>query len=120
MDFIRAALALIVTLALLGGLAYLAMRFDFAALFNGDPKAKRKKLSELKLADFLAPRADAPRRLQIVEQRILDARMRLMIVRWDDEEHLLLVGGGGDSRIASKPAAPKPATPPAANAEGAA
>lgn len=112
MEFIRAVLALIATLGLLGVLAYLAMRFDFASLFNGNPKTKPKSL-----ADFFTPRPDLNRRLSIVEQRILDARTRLMVIRWDDEEHLILVGAGGDARIASKPAPAQSA--PATKAESA-
>jgi len=109
---LRAIMALAFTLALLGGLAYLAMRFDFASLFNKDPQEPKdgqppKTLPE-KVAGFFKPVPLAQRRLHIVEQRPIDARSRLMIVRWDDVEHLILVGGGGgDGLIASKAAAQK-------------
>jgi|GEM_PF-1222495 len=109
---LRAILALAFTLALVGGLAYLAMRFDFAGLFNKDPQQPKegeapKSLPE-KVAGFFKPVPLAQRRLHIVEQRPIDARSRLMIVRWDDVEHLILVGGGGgDGVIASKAAASK-------------
>jgi len=100
---LRAIMALAFTLALLGGLAYLAMRFDFTSFFNRDPEQPPKKL-----LDFFKPAAAPQRRLHIVEQRPIDARTRLMVVRWDDVEHLILVGGGGgDGLIASKAAAQK-------------
>jgi hypothetical protein len=109
---LRAIVALAFTLALLGGLAYMAMRFDFASLFNKDPHRPQdgqppKTLPE-KVAGFFKSVPLAQRRLHIVEQRPIDARSRLMIVRWDDMEHLILVGGGGgDGIIASKAAAQK-------------
>ncbi len=109
---LRAIFALAFTLALLGGLAWLAMRFDFASLFNKDPEqpesgANPKTLSD-RVSRLLKPKPAAQRRLHIVEQRPIDARSRLMIVRWDDVEHLILVGGGGgDGIIASKAAAQK-------------
>ena len=109
---LRAILALAFTLALLGGLAYMAMRFDFAGLFNKDPQQPKegeapKSLPE-KVAEFFKHVPLAQRRLHIIEQRPIDARSRLMIVRWDDVEHLILVGGGGgDGGIASKAAAQK-------------
>lgn len=109
---LRAILALAFTLALLGGIAWLAMRFDFASLFNREPAKPEdgqtpKSLNE-KLTAFFRPVPLAQRRLHIVEQRPIDARARLMIVRWDDMEHLILVGGGGgDGVIASKAAAQK-------------
>ena len=109
---LRAILALTFTLALLGGLAYLAMRFDFSSFFNKDPQQPKegeapRTLPE-KVAGFFKPIPPAQRRLHIVEQRPIDARSRLMIVRWDDVEHLILVGGGGgDGVIASKAAAQK-------------
>lgn len=109
---LRAILALTFTLALLGGLAYLAMRFDFSSFFNKDPQQPKegeapRTLPE-KVAGFFKPIPPAQRRLHIVEQRPIDARSRLMIVRWDDVEHLILVGGGGgDGVIASKTAAQK-------------
>ena len=42
----------------------------------------------------------------IVETRGLDQRNRLVLIRWDGAEHLLLVGQGTSRVIASKPAEP--------------
>lgn len=40
-------------------------------------------------------------RLELVEQRVLDARWKLAVVRWDDKEHLLLLGPQGAETLAS-------------------
>ncbi len=44
-----------------------------------------------------------PARLQLVETLYLDPRHRLMIVRQDDKEHLLLISPAGDMLIHSSP-----------------
>jgi flagellar protein FliO/FliZ len=49
-----------------------------------------------------------PRRLKISESLMLDPRRRLVIVRCDEREHVLLLGPGGDvvvSHLAAKPEA---------------
>jgi len=43
-------------------------------------------------------------RLKIVETLYLDPRHRLVIVRQDDREHTILLGGAGDTLISSTPA----------------
>ncbi|MBF0324149.1 FliO/MopB family protein [Magnetospirillum moscoviense] len=47
-------------------------------------------------------RAGAKRRLGVVETAALDGRRRLVLIRRDDTEHLLLVGGGNDMLIESR------------------
>ena len=42
-----------------------------------------------------------PKRLQVVETLSLDAKRRLVLVRRDDTEHLLLTGGGVDILVES-------------------
>jgi flagellar protein FliO/FliZ len=44
----------------------------------------------------LSGKAVSARRMKIVESRSLDAKRRLIIVRCDDREHLLLIGGQDD------------------------
>ncbi|MBN8530614.1 MAG: FliO/MopB family protein [Alphaproteobacteria bacterium] len=40
-----------------------------------------------------APRTGQPRRLQVIERLTLNPRQALLLVRRDDKEHLLLIGG---------------------------
>lgn len=72
-DWARALFALIATLALIVGAAYLARRLG-----------------------MLQPGASAPRRLKVSESLMLDPRRRLVIVRCDGREHLLLLSPAGD------------------------
>lgn len=41
-------------------------------------------------------------RLSVIETRALDARNRLVLVRWDDREHLLLIGQSGSRHLSSR------------------
>lgn len=50
-----------------------------------------------------AGRRSAPRRLAIVEVLPVDARRRLVLVRCDKREHLLLLGPGGDQVVNAGP-----------------
>jgi flagellar protein FliO/FliZ len=68
----RFLLALVFVVALIALLAWLARRFGFA----GRGAVGR-----------------AGRRLTIVETTALDAKRRLVLVRRDDTEHLVLIGG---------------------------
>ncbi|MDD3446085.1 MAG: flagellar biosynthetic protein FliO [Zavarzinia sp.] len=55
----------------------------------------------------------AGKRLAIVESLAIDPRRRLVLVRRDEEEHLLLLGPGGDLVVGSGGREqPQPATPP--------
>lgn len=83
LDWARALFALMLTLGLIGLLAYGARRFG-----------------------MLQPGAAANKRMKISESLMLDPRRRLVIVRCDEREHLLLLSPGGDkvvSEMAAKP-----------------
>ena len=73
-DLIRAAAALALTLGLVGGAALLGRRFGPGA--------------------FTRLQASKVRRLTVVESLVLDPARRLVMVRVDDREHLLLLGEG--------------------------
>jgi flagellar protein FliO/FliZ len=82
MDWARALFALLATLALIGAAAYGARRLG-----------------------MLQPGGQGPRRLKVMETLMLDPRRRLVIVRCDEREHLLLLSPGADivvSEIAAK------------------
>ena len=51
------------------------------------------------LAERLAARRGAQRRLKVVEFLSIDARRRLVIVRRDDAEHLLLLGANSETVV---------------------
>jgi flagellar protein FliO/FliZ len=71
LDYLRFVSALIFVLALIGVLAWAARRFGVAGRLG-------------------APRSQG--RLAVVETAVLDARRRLVLVRRDSTEHLLLLG----------------------------
>ncbi|MCB9944755.1 MAG: flagellar biosynthetic protein FliO [Geminicoccaceae bacterium] len=48
------------------------------------------------------------RRLGIVEMRALDTRHRLVLVRHDDREHLLVLGPGGATALPAPSGSPAP------------
>ena len=73
LDYARAVFALIATLALIVGVAYGARRLG---MLQANPQA--------------------PRRLKLTESQMLDPRRRLVIVRCDGREHLLLLSPAGD------------------------
>jgi len=73
LDWARALFALIATLALIAGAAYAARRLG-----------------------MLQPGAAGQKRMRITETLMLDPRRRLVIVRVDEREHVLLLGPGGD------------------------
>ena len=79
MDWARTLFALLVTLSLIGAVAYGA-----------------RKLGMLR-----APGAQAPRRIEVAESLMLDPRRRLVIVRCGKREHLLLLSATGDQVIAA-------------------
>jgi flagellar protein FliO/FliZ len=75
-DYLRFALALVFVLALIGLASWLARRFGLGGrVFSARTGA---------------------RRIGIVEATTIDARRRLVLVRRDNAEHLLLIGGGND------------------------
>jgi flagellar protein FliO/FliZ len=73
MDWARALFALIATLALIVGVAYGARRMG-----------------------MLQANGQGPKRLRVTESLMLDPRRRMVIVRCDEREHLILLGPGGD------------------------
>lgn len=82
MDWARAVFALMATLALILGVAWGARRLG-----------------------MLQGNAPGARRLRVSESLMIDPRRRLVIVRCDEREHLLLCGPGGDvvvSEMAAK------------------
>jgi flagellar protein FliO/FliZ len=81
MSLIRAALALVFVLGLIGAAAWAAKRYG-ASRLSGLVRGK-----------------DA--RLKIVEVRPIDARNKLVLVRQDEREHLLLLGPGQSTVIGS-------------------
>jgi flagellar protein FliO/FliZ len=76
LDFLRAVLALSVTLGLIGLAAWALRRYapGLMARLQGGPVRQR--------------------RLQIVETLVLDQSRRLLLVRVGDEERLILLGEG--------------------------
>ena len=78
LDWARAVFALIATLALVGLAAYAARRFG---MLQASPRG-------------------ADRRLKVSESLMLDPRRRLVVVRFDDREHLLLLSPSGDCVVA--------------------
>ncbi len=84
-DFLRAVFALALTLGLVG-LAAVALR-----RFGPDAVARFAK-------------AKADRRLKVVETLVLDPSRRLVVVSFDGEERLLLLGEGQVLPAAAKPA----------------
>ncbi|MGD2133744.1 MAG: flagellar biosynthetic protein FliO [Maricaulaceae bacterium] len=89
LDFARYVGALFVTLALLG--VFLVGLRRFGPML-GLARANRR---------------GGPRRLAVEEALMLDARRRLVLVRADGREHLLLLGASGETVVESRPAAPE-------------
>ncbi len=85
LDILTALFALLFVLGLILGLGLLARRFGPRMLGQG-----------------------GSRRLQVVEALPLDGRRRLMLIRRDDREHLLLTGGSTDLVIEGDIAASRP------------
>ncbi|HIP79987.1 MAG TPA: hypothetical protein EYH07_16190 [Kiloniellaceae bacterium] len=100
-EYVRFFLALGFVLVLIAGLAALVRRSGL-----GERLAVTK--------------SNGPRRLDLVEVRPIDAKRKLVLIRRDDREHLVLLGHGsdlliesaiparpaGESAIAGQPAAP--------------
>ena len=74
--YLRAVLALVFVLGLIGAAAWAARRFG--------------------LGHAVARVGSKSRRLEVVESLVLDNRRRLLLIRRDNQEHLLLLGNGGD------------------------
>jgi flagellar protein FliO/FliZ len=90
-EYLRFAAALIFVLALIGAAAF-ALR-AFGVMTPGN-------------------RSKAERRMAIVETLMLDPRRRLMIVRRDNVEHLLLLGLSGETIVERAVKVPEISTDP--------
>ncbi len=88
-EYLRFLFALIFVLGLVGGTAVLARRFG--------------------LGNRAPVRRGGQRRLAIIDSTVVDAKRRLILVRRDQTEHLLLVGGANELLIESAIAAPQEA-----------
>jgi len=77
--YIKFAAALAAVLALIAAAAWLARRLGFGTT---GPSLSRSK-----------------RRLAVVETVVIDAKRRLVLIRRDDTEHLLLLGPGSETVI---------------------
>ena len=75
-DYLKFVLALVFVLGLIGVLALLVRRFGFG-------------MSSLQ-------KSGGQRRLQVVEMAPIDARRRLVLVKRDAVEHLILLGAAGE------------------------
>lgn len=85
-QYLQFALALGFVLALIGVLALLAQRFGLGH----------------------APRRGTHRRLAVAEVMALDAKHKLVLVRRDDVEHLIVLGPGAPALIETARPAPSP------------
>ncbi len=104
MDFdiyLRFMLALLLVLGLIAGLTWAARRFGFGGQ--------------------LTPNAGKSRRLSVVEVRTLDSRRKLVLLRRDDIDHLVLLGPNQDLHLeAAIPATREAAHPVSLATTGAA
>ena len=91
--YLRFLLALGFVLALIAVLAWAARRFG--------------------LMGKLTPSSGKSRRLSIVEVMALDARHKLVLLRRDDKEHLVLMGPSANLLVEDRIAASGPAELPA-------
>jgi flagellar protein FliO/FliZ len=89
-EIVRMVFALALTLGLIGLAAVGARRFAPGALL---------RLNTAKV-----------RRMKVVESLLLDPARRLVIVRCDDQEHMLLLGEG--KLLSTSPARPDPVADP--------
>lgn len=95
-SYLQAVIALVFVLALIGGFALIARRFGFGlpAMAIGGRN----------------------RRIAVVESTMVDAKRRLVLVRRDSTEHLILLGPASETVLEGgipAPPSPPPATGPA-------
>lgn len=91
-DYLRFVLALVFVLALIGVLAMVARRFGLGSIATATGKQ---------------------RRLSLVEAMSLDSKRRVVLIRRDDVEHLLVLGPNSETVVETDIAAPP--SPPAAD-----
>lgn len=92
-DWARTLFALIATLGLIGLIAFAARRFGMMQMASAPKKQKR---------------------MRVVESLMLDPRRRLVLVRLDAREHLLLLSASGDLSVAVQDAPAELAAPDSA------
>ncbi len=80
--YLKFLVALVFVVGLIGVLAWLARRFG--------------------LGGQLMPNPGKARRLEVVEVNVLDARRKLVLLRRDQVEHLVLLGPGQDLLLESR------------------
>ena len=97
LDFSRYFAALLVVLGLLGGFAIIVRRGWLPGSFPA-------------LANLSGARQK--RRLQVTESLILDPRRRVVIVKADEEEHVLLLGPERETLLTTRPAKEEPVFEP--------
>ena len=88
LSILRSVAALLIVLALLAGLFWGLRRFS-----------------------GLTPNTENKSDLKVTSWRPFDGRRRLAVIRWGDEEHLVLTGPTGDTRISSRKLAAQNAAP---------
>ena len=93
----RGLLALVFVLGLIGGIALLAKRFGFTPR-STLPKRSRRGIGGQKTS--------SGRRLAIVEVLPVDAKRRLVLIRRDNKEHLIMLGADRELLIESGVTAP--------------
>ena len=79
-NYIRFALALVFVLGLIGALGLIARRFGLA------PRVSTQ-------------RSGGEKRVQIVDVTNVDGKRRLILIRRDDREHLILLGASGETVV---------------------
>lgn len=104
-DFSRYFAALLVVLGLLGGFALLARRGWIPGSIQGVSG----------LTGLTGPRSE--RRLSVKETLILDPRRRVVIVKADGEEHVLLLGPERETVLSTGAAKPEAVFEPVSPAE---
>jgi flagellar protein FliO/FliZ len=97
LDYVRFLLALIFVIGLIGLLALLARRLGFGTV-RLSPAFRNKS-------------RDEQQRLAVVEVTNVDARRRLVLLRRDNTEHLVLLGVNRDLLIESGITAPEASDP---------
>ncbi|MFN4281249.1 MAG: hypothetical protein ACK4NA_01275 [Alphaproteobacteria bacterium] len=91
--YFRFLLALVLVLALIAGCAWLAKRFGLGNRLESGKFGVRGRTA----------------RIGIVEATALDARRKLVLLRRDDVEHLVILGPAGETLVESRIAPPRAA-----------
>lgn len=100
-DYIQFLIALGVVIALLLGLSWVARRSGLAGRLGAlTPTAKREK------------------RLKVLEALPLDSKKRLVLLQWDNREHLVLLNPGSAPDLLIDSATQSETRPPESSNEG--